>query len=725
MGDERVTRRAVAAVALLACVAALGCGAASNASRSQPANRPPITSQQRENVTALAQATALIRYRHPSDGAAKLDWDAFLPFAVDRVLRAADEDALQRALGELFANIAPTVEFSRLPAYSSPELPRRGGDHLARWRHAGLGPEPPYSSWREGRDADLARVLVDVPVELPHLSSCEKSQLRAVVHGRGDQGEVLVYARVDLAGAGSKQFDRAVARGESAISLDLDMPADAYRVRLGVELRGRAEIALESLALTCANRDRADIDVAKTSWSYLGFTDLYSHALEACGASSCLKLAHLPLDTTWLAARDVLDARITEHLWIHVPLAVWANQDRTFPETAAWTPVGTASETAVRLATVASAWATLSMFYPYFRDLKIDWPRELPPALEAVAAARSTIDTFHALGSLIAKIHDGHARAIHPDFPIDGILPVRLRRFGDKVIVVGVLPDHAARVPVGTEVLAIDHIPVLERYAEQSERVSSATAGWSAWTIPAFLTFGRLGTSATLRIRTADQEVDVSLPRVSRELNDSLVREPRPAFGAELAPGIRYIDLEAMKEEQWQATLPSLAHAPAIVLDMRGYPSRAVAHMLGHFIDEPIRSPEWQLPVLESGGYQNWFWTIQPKKPRLDARLVVLLDGRAMSAAETFLQIVHDHRLAVMVGESSAGTNGNVRVVALPGGFAVRFTGMRVPLADGTALHGRGIVPDEVVHPTLEGIRAGRDEVLEAAIGVARKLIAK
>jgi hypothetical protein len=51
-------------------------------------------------------------------------------------------------------------------------------------------------------------------------------------------------------------------------------------------------------------------------------------------------------------------------------------------------------------------------------------------------------------------------------------------------------------------------------------------------------------------------------------------------------------------------------------------------------------------------------------------------------------------------------------------------TGMRVPLPDGTALHGRGIVPDEVVHPTLEGIR-GRDEVLEAAIGVAHKLIAK
>jgi len=30
-----------------------------------------------------------------------------------------------------------------------------------------------------------------------------------------------------------------------------------------------------------------------------------------------------------------------------------------------------------------------------------------------------------------------------------------------------------------------------------------------------------------------------------------------------------------------------------------------------------------------------------------------------------------------------------------------------------------GIVPDIIVHPTIEGIRAGRDEVLEAALEAA------
>jgi hypothetical protein len=53
----------------------------------------------------------------------------------------------------------------------------------------------------------------------------------------------------------------------------------------------------------------------------------------------------------------------------------------------------------------------------------------------------------------------------------------------------------------------------------------------------------------------------------------------------------------------------------------------------------------------------------------------------------------------------------------------MRFTGMRTLLADGTLLHGHGIEPHELVQPTLAGIRAGRDEILEAAVALARRAI--
>jgi C-terminal processing protease CtpA/Prc len=91
------------------------------------------------------------------------------------------------------------------------------------------------------------------------------------------------------------------------------------------------------------------------------------------------------------------------------------------------------------------------------------------------------------------------------------------------------------------------------------------------------------------------------------------------------------------------------------------------------------------------------------------------------SYGETILQIISDNHLATLVGESSGGTNGNVAEAILPGGFIMHFTGLRVPLSDGTAIQGKGISPAHIVHPTLEGVRAGRDEILIAAVALAAK----
>jgi len=52
----------------------------------------------------------------------------------------------------------------------------------------------------------------------------------------------------------------------------------------------------------------------------------------------------------------------------------------------------------------------------------------------------------------------------------------------------------------------------------------------------------------------------------------------------------------------------------------------------------------------------------------------------------------------------------------MPGGIAVRFSGADVRHADGRQLQRVGIQPDIRVEPTIAGIAAGKDELLEAAI---------
>jgi C-terminal processing protease CtpA/Prc len=54
--------------------------------------------------------------------------------------------------------------------------------------------------------------------------------------------------------------------------------------------------------------------------------------------------------------------------------------------------------------------------------------------------------------------------------------------------------------------------------------------------------------------------------------------------------------------------------------------------------------------------------------------------------------------------------------LSIPGGTYVSFTGQGVWHADGRQLQRLGLQPAVEVRPTLAGIRAGRDEVLEKAV---------
>jgi len=68
------------------------------------------------------------------------------------------------------------------------------------------------------------------------------------------------------------------------------------------------------------------------------------------------------------------------------------------------------------------------------------------------------------------------------------------------------------------------------------------------------------------------------------------------------------------------------------------------------------------------------------------------------------------------VGVPSAGANGDVTTFVLPGGIIGTMTGHDVRHADGRQLQRVGIVPDVRVEPTVAGVRAGKDEVLDAAM---------
>ncbi len=80
---------------------------------------------------------------------------------------------------------------------------------------------------------------------------------------------------------------------------------------------------------------------------------------------------------------------------------------------------------------------------------------------------------------------------------------------------------------------------------------------------------------------------------------------------------------------------------------------------------------------------------------------------------------IEGYHLATIIGQPTAGTNGNINPFRLFGGYTISWTGMKVIKHDGSQQHGVGILPDIYVQKSIKGVREGRDEFLEKAIEVA------
>ena len=166
--------------------------------------------------------------------------------------------------------------------------------------------------------------------------------------------------------------------------------------------------------------------------------------------------------------------------------------------------------------------------------------------------------------------------------------------------------------------------------------------------------------------------------------------------------------------------LPNLT---AIIFDDRGYPQGtawAIAPRLTNHHD--VAAARFDRRLVISPDSTAWSTTsfVQylpaTTKPRYHGKTVVLVDERTLSQAEHTVLFFEAANHTRIVGSPTMGANGDVTNVLLPGGVTVYFTGQGVRHADGRVLQRTGIIPDITVRPTVKGIRAGRDEVLERAL---------
>lgn len=422
-------------------------------------------------------------------------------------------------------------------------------------------------------------------------------------------------------------------------------------------------------------------------------------------------------------------------VWARVPHVLPVDEEGTLPQAQGrvahperadgW--VADWRDRSFRLAAVGAAWNVLEHFYPYWDVVDVNWDEVLHLRL-GEAAVRSGDDHLgDVLERLVADARDGHGNLLRAQ-AVKGFLPARATWLGDEAVI-HLVADDTPLQP-GDTLLAIEGTSIETLYAQAAERISASTEGWLRHKAEMHLMAGPPadarpgGPTETVRVRQASGEiVDREVHRIDPQNWFQLTPE-RPGLAAEVAPGIHYVDLDRLAWEDLEPHLEVLAAADGVIFDLRGYPGTAGSRILPHLSTETIHSAYWRVPTwirpgLEHAEYQESRWTLAPATPHLGGRIVFLTGPGAISYAESCMAIVEAYGLGEIVGERTAGTNGNINRVALPGGFQMIWTGMRVVKHDGQTVHqGVGVTPTIPLTPTVEGLAAGRDELLERAIEV-------
>jgi C-terminal processing protease CtpA/Prc len=383
-----------------------------------------------------------------------------------------------------------------------------------------------------------------------------------------------------------------------------------------------------------------------------------------------------------------------------------------------------------RILGAARVWGTIHLFYSYKALIGENWDDQLRAALPAVEGALDALDYAKAIAAFAAHLHDTHvgiASAALRTFT--GAMPIgAAARLVDNQLVITRIADSSAAkagLRVGDVVVSVDGEPIDGRMARLTPYLAASTPQSLRFRLQSSLLSGPDSTPARLIVRGATGgDRTLSVPRSVSFA--TLLQKHRTGSIIRILPGnVGYVDLDRLPATMVDSAFRVLAGTKAIVLDDRGYPlgtAWVIAPRLNVHGDGTAAAKFKRLIVPSPDTMRTTVYDFdQPIPPaqgvaRYGGRTVMLIDERTISQAEhtgLFFEVANG---TTFVGSPSMGANGDVTSFTIPGNITITFTGHDVRHADGRPLQRVGLLPQVAASPTLAGIRAGRDEVLETAL---------
>ena len=231
-----------------------------------------------------------------------------------------------------------------------------------------------------------------------------------------------------------------------------------------------------------------------------------------------------------------------------------------------------------------------------------------------------------------------------------------------------------------------------------------------------------------LVIRRGEETLTVEVKRHDREaISNANLKQVDPPWTV-IEKDIGHVDMADFKKEHIHDAMKAFRETRGIIFDMRCYPEFILYDLLPYLSPKAKPFAKFTQPdilrpgiftatqPIEIGPKQGLLSLFASAPDAYPGKIVILVDETTISRAEFVTMALQTAPHATVIGSQTAGADGNVSQIVLPGGMWTSFSGIGVFYPDGRETQRVGIVPDIEIRSTVRGIQRGEDEILTRAV---------
>ena len=377
-----------------------------------------------------------------------------------------------------------------------------------------------------------------------------------------------------------------------------------------------------------------------------------------------------------------------------------------------------------RMLTLARYWNMIEYYYPYKYLTDKPWEDVLIEFIPALLQANDTMAYVKALSRLVASENDSHSGLPIPAGLRAGAyyLPVVLKVCPDKALVTEIVNDSLAKkddLQLGDILLSINDTSIADLIRHKRPYIGASNESVVRRNLKYMITAGK-SSKATVQF---DRNGVVTTKVMDRfppaEIGFNKPKEQDGRSYKNLDGGIGYADMGQLKKNEIKQMFKDFSEDKAVILDMRNYPNFIVYDLCNYLATEKTSfvqflAPDYSFPGKFVKDELSEYG--QKQDAQFKGKTIILVNENTQSRGEFTTMALRALPNATVIGSQTAGADGNAVDVVLPGGYKFIISGLGVYYPDGRETQRIGIKPDVYIEPTIEGLRQGKDEVLERAI---------